>query len=417
MKRQSLSMMLLLLLSVASPALAGDAVTEWNAVAVEAVKTKQLTSPPAARALAMVHAAIYDAANAVERHNAPFHVDTSADAVASLSAAIAGAAHRVLVGLFPEQSATLNDALAAALAMIPDGEAKDEGLSAGSGVGDEIMEWRQSDGSAGSAMFMGGDAPGQWRPTPPAYAMGMMPHWATVLPFAMPTNDAFRLRAPPQLSTGRYAKDLETVRRLGAKDGSTRTAEETAIAMFWADSPGTITTVGRWNVVARQLSDAALFSVFENARLFALLNVALADAGIASWDSKYAYAFWRPVTAIREADDDGNPRTAADALWEPLLMTPAFPEYASAHSQFSGAAAEVLRRVYRSDDFAFSLASFSDPMVVRNYTSFSEAAMEAGQSRIFGGIHYPLSNLAGLKAGQKLARFVLSRTMRPTRAD
>ncbi len=409
--------MVVLISLAAEPASAGDAVTEWNAVAVEAVKTKMLTSPPAARALAMVHAAIYDAANAVERHHEPLHVDTSADPVASLDAAIPAAAHRVLIGLYPEQAATLDAALASSLAAIPDGEAKDEGQSVGEGVGDEILAWRATDGSAHMSMDMGGSSPGEWRPTPPAFAMAMMPHWGAVLPFAMSGNDQFRLARPPSLGSGRYAAGLETVRLLGAKSGSTRTPEQTAIAMFWADSPGTITTVGRWNVIARQLAEGSGYSVFENARLFALLNVALADAGIASWDTKFAYRLWRPITAIREADSDGNPRTAADALWEPLLMTPAFPEYASAHSQFSGAAAEILRRVHGSDDFAFTIDSFSEPVDTRHYARFSEAAAEAGQSRIFGGIHFPDSNRRGLLAGRKLARFVFARTMRPSRGQ
>jgi hypothetical protein len=210
---------------------------------------------------------------------------------------------------------------------------------------------------------------------------------------------------------------VNQVQDIGEKNSVTRTPEQTMIATFWADMPGTETTVGRWNLVAQDVALSFGNSLSENARLFALLNASLADAGIVAWDAKYHFNFWRPITAIREADTDGNPFTISDPAWEPLLMTPAFPEFVSAHSTFSGAAATMLASFFGTDEVSFSIMPFMIggmmAMEPRTYNSFSEAAREAGASRIYGGIHYSFSNIDGLRAGRAVSSYVWSNSMLP----
>jgi hypothetical protein len=203
----------------------------------------------------------------------------------------------------------------------------------------------------------------------------------------------------------RYAQDYDQVKALGAKTSAVRTAEQTEIARFWADGAGTVTPPGHWNMIAADVAQQRGNTLAENARLFALVNIAMADAGIVSWDAKYHYNLWRPITAIREGDDDGNDATAGDATWEPLLATPPFPECTSGHSTFSGAAATILASLY-GDDFAFTTDSDGLPGVTRSFLSFSDAADEAGISRIYGGIHFQFSNEQGLATGRGLGEYV-----------
>lgn len=391
----------------------GDVITEWNSISVNAIKAAGLTSTVASRALAMVHCAVYDSVNSIVGTHQPYRMGVSGKAEASKEAAAAAAAHRVLVGLFPSQSAALDTALAESLSSVPNGSKKDDGVSLGRDIADAMLAWRGADHSDDMMAYMGGMEPGQWRPTPPYYMMGMMPLWGTVTPFAMTSGTQFRLAPPPPLSSPEYAQALNEAKDIGAKASASRSPQQTEIAYFWADSPGTITTVGRWNAVARQAAIARGNNLEENARLFAILNVALADAGISAWDSKYYYALWRPITAIREAGADGNPLTDADPAWLPELMTPAFPEYASAHSTFSGAGAEVLNRCLGTDNSAISIASFDNPTAYRYYTSFTQVADEAGISRIYGGIHYGFSNILGIAAGRSIGGYVCDNLFLP----
>ncbi len=391
-----------------------DAVLNWNGISINSLKSAAQTSVIASRTLAMVHAAIYDSVNSITGGYQAYRTTVPDVSGASKEAAVASAAHRVLSGLFPTQSATLDAALAASLSPIPDGQAKTDGITAGQTVADAMLTWRSMDHSMDMTHFMGGTAPGQWRPTPPAYAMGMMPQWALVTPWAMTSGTQFRLPTPPALDSAEYATAVNETKSIGMKNSLMRTAEQTQIAYFWADSPGTVTTVGRWNIVARDAAIARSLTLEQNARLFAMLNVSLADAGISSWDSKYFYALWRPITAIREAASDGNALTDADLTWEPELMNPAFPEYASAHSTFSGAGAEVLKRFFGTDNAVFSIPSLSNPAAFRSYGSFTQAADEAGISRIYGGIHYRFSDLAGNSSGRSVTGYVFDNYFQPT---
>jgi hypothetical protein len=361
--------------------------------------------------MAMVHAAVFDAVNAVARQYNPYHVQTTASAGTSAEAAAASAAHDVLVHLYPGQAATFSAALTDSLATIPDGPAETGGVALGQYVASQIIAWRSADGSTGTGDYTVSGGVGQWRPTLPAYAPPLLPQWRYVTPFGMAGPSAFRPAGPPALSSPQYAADHDEVRLLGAVDSATRTADQTQIAHFWEDGAGTATPPGHWNAIAQTVSAMEGYTLAENARLFGLLNVAMADAGIAGWDAKYEYDLWRPITAIHEADADGNPATVQESDWLPLLDTPPFPEYVSGHSTFSGAAAQVLALFAESDAFVFSDSPEDMPGVTRHFSSFSEAALEAGRSRIYGGIHFEPGNLNGLTTGAAIGDYVFHHYM------
>jgi hypothetical protein len=236
-----------------------------------------------------------------------------------------------------------------------------------------------------------------------------------VTPFAMTSNTQFYQVPPPALDSTRYTDEFNEVKDYGAKISPSRTVDQTNTAYFWADGPGTETPPGHWNSIAQTVAQSENNTLTENARLFALLNLAEADAAIASWYMKLTYDFWRPITAIREADTDGNPNTIEDPTWEPLITTPPFPSYVSGHSTFSGAAAAVLAELF-GNDTAFT--STTDSLVLppgyeRDYASFSEAALEAGKSRIYGGIHWQADNEFGLKTGDELGKYIFANYLSP----
>jgi hypothetical protein len=261
---------------------------------------------------------------------------------------------------------------------------------------------------------------GYWQPTPPAFAPALLPQWPYVLPFAMTSGDQFRVGPPPAFTS--QADAYDEVLRLGRSDSSERTPDQTLISYFWEDGPGTATPPGHWQVIAQQLAERFHNDLVESARLFALLSIVQADAVILCWDNKYYYDHLRPYTAITsEADDDGNPDTEADPGWSSLIPTPPFPTYTSGHSTFSGGTSRLLARFFGRDDIAFSAPS-PDPQrwpnvlpgVVRSWNSLSSAAEEAGQSRIYGGIHWQYDNQGGLESGRDLADWVFGHSLRPT---
>jgi hypothetical protein len=284
-------------------------------------------------------------------------------------------------------------------------------------VAGQILLWRAKDNSAATNVKPpSSSGPGAWVPTPPGFAPYLLPQWGFVTPFAMPASDFFRPSGPPALESAKYAADYNEVKALGAAVGSTRTREQTKIAEFWADGPGTATPPGHWNLIARDVATARRNSLQQNARLFALLNVAMADAAICAWDAKYHYNFWRPVTAIREGDNDGNPATAGDPNWISLIITPPFPDYISGHSTFSGAAAEVLSLFYGTTRIRFTTGTESDQLprgTVREFRSFRDAAREAALSRMYGGIHFRSANDDGLKSGSAIGEWAFTHTMQP----
>jgi membrane-associated phospholipid phosphatase len=366
--------------------------------------------------MAIVHLAVADAVAAVDRSFEPYAVEVSLRRPASAKAAVAGAAHRALVGLYPDQAAASRATLRDSLAAVPAGPGRLRGFLLGRHVAQRTLAMRRLDGADAAPGYAPGDGPGRWEPTPPAFADALLPQWPEVTPFAIGTGDRFRPQDPPSLGDDAYAEAFEEVKRLGAVASAARTADQTEVARFWADGPGTSTPPGHWNAIAAELAEARGATLAEEARLFATLNVALADAGIASWDAKYAFDLWRPITAIRRADTDGDPRTEPDPGWEPLLPTPPFPTCTSGHSTFSGAAEAVLSASF-GPETSFTTGSEGLPGVTRSFDSLAEAAEEAGMSRIYGGIHFQFDNLDGLESGRAVGRYVVARLFGPRAAD
>lgn len=418
--------------SVARSVRYGDVILDWNATLLNIIRDWTALSndpypnrivpsqpPLAARNLAMVHAAMYDAVNAIERTHQPYHVDLVAPAGASPVAAAAAAAHRVASSLYrePDELAVFNAALAESLASVADGPAESLGIEVGRQVADAIITWRSTDGASSRVDYSPGMERGDWQRTFPDYLPPLLPHWPGVIPFAMASAAQFRPAPPPPLDSAEYAAAVDEVLALGGLEGTARTADQTQIALFWSDGGGTATPPGHWNQIAADVASAEGTTLAENARLFALLNIGLADAGIASWDAKYAYDLWRPIDAIRRGDADANGQIAHASSWTPLLKTPPFPTYTSGHSTFSGAADAVLTYFFgpniafasRSDGHTgFSQRPLSSEQIVtRSFTSFAQAADEAGLSRIYGGIHFQFDNTAGLAAGRALGSYVV----------
>jgi hypothetical protein len=385
--------------SIAIPASA-DVVTDWNNAALDAIRADRTAPPIASRSLAIVHIAIYDAVNGIARTHEPYLVPSAVSSSASRVAAASAAAHQTLVSLFPSHTSTFDGLHAAILAGIPNGPQKTNGITWGEFVGTQILAARANDGSNAIVQPPGGSGPGVWIPTPPAFLPYLLPQWGFVVPFAMSSSSQFRPPGPPALDSQQYAADYEEVKELGAAVGSTRTEDQTEIALFWADGAGTETPPGHWNSIAQIIATTRGNTLEENARLFALLNIAMADAAICAWDAKYTYHFWRPVTAITFAEPGLN--------WMPLLVTPPFPEYTSGHSTFSGAGATVLPLFYGTEDLPFTTGSDFLPGVYRSFSTPFDAAEEAGVSRIYGGIHFHSANVDGLQAGSSIGEWTVT---------
>ena len=390
-----------------------DAVSRWNDAALDAIRLQRTSPPVAARALAIVHTAIFDAVNGIARTYEPYFVPSAVPASASPEAAASAAAHDTLVSLFPSLDATFDALHGEILASIANGPQKTRGAAWGATVAEKILEWRRHDAADAPVDPPSGTDPGDWRPTPPLFLPYLLPHWGLVTPFALETGADFRPPGPPALDSARWADDYNEVKTLGAAVNSTRTAEQSLIAQFWADGAGTETPPGHWNSIAQAVSAELETPLVEKARLFALLNVALADAAICSWDAKFAFFFWRPVTAIRNGDLDGNDATIADPAWSSFIGTPPFPDYISGHSTFSGAAATVLALFCGTNEIAFTAESDFLPGATRTFERFSDAAAEAALSRLYGGIHYRSANEDGLRAGVSIGAWVMTHVMQP----
>jgi membrane-associated phospholipid phosphatase len=387
-----------------------NVVLEWNQLALQAIGQARLNPVVTSRALAITQAAVFDAVNAIDRSFESYHAHVHASRGASLEAAAAQAAHDTLTALLPGQAGTFDSALAADLVGIPPGRAR-QGTEIGQEVARQILDWRSTDGSGASVPYTPGTEPGNWQPTPPAFLPALAPQWSYVTPFAMTSGSQFRPAAPPALDSDAYAAAFNEVKDLGRVDSLTRTEEQTQIARFWNDGLGTAFAPGYWNRIAQTVATEQGLSLAGEAHLFALLNIATADALISCWDAKYTYNLWRPVTAIGAADTDGNSATEPDASWSPLLVTPNFPSYTSAHSTVSGAAAEVLTALFGDHyDFTVSAVSVS---YTRSFASFEAAAAEAGRSRIYGGIHYSFDNLNGLAVGGEVGDYVVGNFLKP----
>jgi hypothetical protein len=382
-----------------------DVITDWNNAALDAIRAGSMAPPIASRSLAILHVSIYDAVNGIARTHEPYLVQSAVSASASPEAAASAAAHAALVSLFPANASTFDALHAAILATIPDGPHKSAGIVWGEFVANQILAARVNDGWDAVVPPPGGSGPGVWVPTPPAFHPYLLPQWGFVRPFAMSSSSQFRPPGPPSLDSQRYAADYEEVKQLGAAVGSTRTDEQTEIALFWADGAGTETPPGHWNSIAQIIAAARGNTLEENARLFALLNIAMADSAICAWDAKYTFDFWRPVTAIAFVEPQLN--------WMSFIVTPPFPDYVSGHSTFSGAAATVLARFYGTDELPFTTGSDFLPGVYRSFPTCLDAAEEAAVSRLYGGIHFRSASEDGLQAGISIGEWTGSHYLQP----
>jgi len=396
----------------ASSAQSVNSVIEWNRTLLQIVRTPGAQPPTihSTRSFAILHAAIYDAVNSVDGRFGPYLVrlpDVSRHA--SRPAAADQAAHDVLATLYPAFQATLDAELQQDLAQIPDGQNKADGITVGQTVAAHILSLRSNDGSAVTPPpFIPGNRPGDYQLTPPNFAAADFTQWPQVTPFALARADEFRPGPPPELTSDEYTSVFDEVKSLGFIHSTTRTPEQTVIGMFWN---GNIQDF--WNEIAQTAALRHHLDLAQSARLFALLNISLADTTIAFFDAKYTYQFWRPVTAIQMAGSDDNPSTVPNPTWLPLsTKTAPDPAYPGAHSAISAAGAEVLR-FYFGRRFAFDVTSESLAGVTRHFTSFSAAAEEAGLSRIYAGQHFRSDHIAGKALGRQVAESVDEALLRP----
>jgi hypothetical protein len=385
-------------------------VIDWNATAYQVIKAADGYQNPlaASRALAMMHLAMHEAAS-TRSFSAPAQSRAQKEADAAVAAA--HAAHDVLAAIYPkQQDGLLAAALEASLVDAGIGESTVVGAAVGKAAAQQVLSRRTDDGSAASEPYQPGSKPGEYRFTP-GFDLLFSPHWRKIKPFALTSPSQFRVPAPPALHSDEYARAYQEVQRVGSdRKDARRTPDETHYAAFWYE----FSDIG-WNRIARTVARKNKQRLVERARTFAMLNVAMADAYVAGWDSKMHYNLWRPVTAIRLGAEDGNAHTEADAAFTPMLPTPPVQDYPSTHSALGAAAATVLAHAFGRDDVRFSFASSSalPTNPVREFKSFSQAAQENADSRVRAGLHFRFATNEGLKLGRNIGRHVVETFTRP----
>ena len=382
----------------------GAIVVAWNQELLHIVQTPgdQPATIHPTRSFAIMHAAIYDAVVSITKQDPPYLVSVTAPREARVDAAAAQAAHDSLVALYPKLQPELDTLLASQLAAIPDGKQKAKGLEVGNDVAARLIAARATDGSSAvPPAFVAGTQPGDYRPTPPNFPAPVFTGWSQVKAFVLNSASAFRPAPPPAITSAAYADALNQVKSLGQNTSTTRTADQTIAAKFWA--PPIWNT---WNEIADNAVTVHKTNLETTARLFALLNLSFADSVIAFYDAKYHYAVWRPVTAIRLGDTIGNPAIQGDPTWTPLAVTAADPSFPGAHSTVSAAGAAVLSSFF-GDDRVIDVTSDALPGTVRSFDSYPAIENEAGLSRIYAGQHTPLDDAAGRLLGSQVAQLVL----------
>ena len=425
--------LLVVLVLVGAAGAGADEVLEWNVAGFEISGAGGQNPILQSRTLSMVHLAIHDALNAIDPRYEPYFYEGRAEPGAAPGAAAAAAARGVLAGVIPsfgtpEQRAKatslLESAYAEALAAIPEGASKAQGVAVGQAAATAALAARKDDLAVATIQYTVGSDPGQWRPTPnpipanpplasPAMAAGnlpaMLPHWGSVTPFTMATPWQFRLPGPPSLASEQYARDYAEVQRLGGKASQARSAVQTEIAKYWYEA-----SPQGWSRIARVISVQRGLDRWANARLLALVNAVIADGFIAGADTRYLFNFWRPVTAIRGGDTDGNDATVPDPTWDSLLNTPAMPDYPSTHSVAGGAAAAVLTRFFGADQVSFTMTSGPPfPGITRSFTSLSQAAQENADSRVLAGLHFRTACRDGIELGARIGRRAFAQRLQP----
>ena len=385
---------------------AADAVTDWEVIA-EGVAFPGRAGPIVLVDLGLVQAAVHDAVQSIEGRFEPYFISVPG-ARGSKVAAVAAAAHGVLKGFYPTQGPTLDTTLANYLA--GKGLTGDPGVAVGETVAAAYLPLRRLD-PVPPTVFVGGTLPGEWRPTEPAFSPMFAPWAATFHPLTLTGPGRFRAPPPPALTSAQYTRDFNEVKALGSLEGSTRTPAQQNLALFWTDNP-----IAMWQRALREISAKQGLTIGNNARLFALVTLSMADSFLMSWDSKLHYNFWRPITAIQLAEQDGNPDTAAQPDWEPLLTTPPYPDYTSGMNNLAGAWTQSLTRFFHTNNMAFKLTSNSPVAVqtTRNYTQFSDAAADCVLVRILHGIHFRFADTAARTQGRAVANYVHDHYLLPT---
>lgn len=392
-----------------------DVILKWNRILRETVAIPGQNSPTvyAARTHAMMHAAMFDAVNSIDGTYTPYLINVPGTKNASIEAAAAQAAHDILVALFPTRLAVFDAELAASLVGIKEKRAR-QGIRVGEIVAARMLAARANDGwSVTPPAFASPLTPGNWQPTPPGTAAATFTHYPTVLPFGTMSGSQFLANPPPALTSEQYAADLNEVRELGSAISTSRTAEQTLVARLW-DNVGTSTNFySVWNNVARNAAMSRNLSTVENARLFALLNIAHHDALQTAFASKYAYGLWRPVTAIRRADEDGNPNTTQDVSWSSLIAAKSHPSHAGDFAAVATSQSTILALFFGRDDIPFQNTWEGAGGATRSYPGFTAMADEQTRSRVYGGVDFTFDNIAGQSIGRNVAHYVFLNLLRP----
>ncbi|MEU5566486.1 vanadium-dependent haloperoxidase [Micromonospora musae] len=384
-------------------------VVVWDANAQTAIWDVAAQQPnEQVRSFAMVNGAVYDAVNAIAgTPYQPYLLAPAARGTESVQAAVATAAHGVLAALFPAQQERLRTQYDEALAAIPDGPSKRGGVRVGARAADAMVVARQDDGAFGDQQWTNGTEPGQWRPTPPLF-LSQGAWTGHMRPFLLPRASLFRTPGPPPLTSRAYARDVTEVAEVGSASSTVRTQDQTEAALWWHDRRS-----ANWEI-KRQLATTQRLNALQTARFFAMTDLVVADSGVACFSQKEHWSYWRPVTAIQQADADGNPATAADPDWTPLLVTPPFPEYPSGHACGTGARMSLYRHFFGRDDVPFS-GSSADSGTTRHFGSFSEALDELIGARVWGGVHFRSADLDGAALGEAVFRYAVRHHFRPLR--
>jgi PAP2 superfamily len=404
MHRQAAALVLSSLILVTPQIRAGE-VERWNRVATDAAIAEQMDPLNESRVFAIVHAAIHNALNAIDRRYEPYRATVMTVPIgASPEAAAAAAAHASLVELMPARKKDFDAALAQSFAQMPDKQAASAGRQVGMEAAGSLIAQRRGDGANRTVKYVPGKKPGDYRPTPPDFTSAALVQWGTVRPFVLTSSQQFRPTPPLAPSSARARKEVEDVRTISGKASSVRTTEQSEIARFWYES-----SPQGWNRIAREVAVARNLDEWESARLLALVNFAMADGFIGGFEAKYHYNYWRPATAIREN---------GDATWLPYLDTPPVPDYPSTHTVLGAAAATALARYFGTDFVSFSMTSGAPYAgITRKFWSFSEAAQENGASRVLAGIHFPTAVRAGYEQGERIGAWTYERSLRPVRQD
>lgn len=397
------------------PATQNDVILQWNRVLMETVQTPgqhPATIMPV-RSYAMMHAAMFDAVNSIDGTHTPYLTEVPGTSNASIEAAAAQAAHDVLAGLYPTRLAVFAAELAISLQGIEENRVQ-QGIRVGQIVAERMLAARANDGwTATPPAYSLPATPGNWQPAPPANAAATFTHYPSVTPFAITSATQFAPNPPPSMTSAQYAADLNEVKELGSVNSAIRTADQTLVARLWANVNTPTNFLLVWNNVARTVSVDSNATTVQKARLFALINIALHDALQTTFASKFQHGLWRPVTAIRRADEDGNANTTPDAEWLSLIPNPPYPSYAGNMAAIGTSQATILAQFFGRDDIRFDHTWAGAGGATRSYAGFSAMANEQARARVYGGIHFTFDNVAGQSVGTSVGNYIFGNVMRP----